>query len=247
MGLLDPTPPRRTSSSAATPRSDLTGIQLLEAATTAHAHAEQEFDRSPETREDLEHAYLAAAHALGAESHPDRAVAWLGVATVRRYQKGRRADTLTAFDEALTADPDRIPVWDAYFDYITYAVSAAALLAIVERMPAPIRARNLSAVMAVAHGTDRWGTMSPDDQQQFRTALPGLLDALDDRPSLGARRCCVDGSQVRAGWSDAPSFCHTGTEVGLRRVPFSARSDHGRGALVPALRVVLPRRRRTPG
>jgi len=186
MGLLDPTPPRRTSSSAATPRSDLTGIQLLEAATTAHAHAEQEFDRSPETREDLEHAYLAAAHALGAESHPDRAVAWLGVATVRRYQKGRRADTLTAFDEALTADPDRIPVWDAYFDYITYAVSAAALLAIVERMPAPIRARNLSAVMAVAHGTDRWGTMSPDDQQQFRTALPGLLDALDDRPSLGA-------------------------------------------------------------
>jgi len=185
MGLLDPTPPRRTSSSAATPRSDLTGIQLLEAATTAHAHAEQEFDRSPETREDLEHAYLAAAHALGAESHPDRAVAWLGVATVRRYQKGRRADTLTAF-EALTADPDRIPVWDAYFDYITYAVSAAALLAIVERMPAPIRARNLSAVMAVAHGTDRWGTMSPDDQQQFRTALPGLLDALDDRPSLGA-------------------------------------------------------------
>lgn len=30
------------------------------------------------------------------------------------------------------------------------------------------------------------GTMSSDDQQQFRTALPGLLEALDDRSGLGA-------------------------------------------------------------
>lgn len=88
-------------------------MQLLEAATAAHAHAEQEFDRSPETREELERAYLAAARALDAENHPDQAAAWLGVATVRRYQKGRRDDTLAAFDAALTADPGRIAVWDA--------------------------------------------------------------------------------------------------------------------------------------
>ncbi|MCY7341094.1 MAG: hypothetical protein LH603_04375 [Pseudonocardia sp.] len=58
MGLLDPTPPPR-SRGTTPPRSGLTGPQLLDAASTAHAHAEQEFDRSPETREDLEHAYLA--------------------------------------------------------------------------------------------------------------------------------------------------------------------------------------------
>jgi len=60
MGLLDRTHPRRRTRAAATSRSDLTGAQLLKAASLAHAHAEQEFDRSPETREELEHAYLAA-------------------------------------------------------------------------------------------------------------------------------------------------------------------------------------------
>lgn len=88
MGLLDRTSPPRIRS-AAPPRSGFTGPQLLDAASTAHEHAEQEFDRSPETREDLEHAYLSAARALESEGHPDRARAWLGVATVRRYQKGR--------------------------------------------------------------------------------------------------------------------------------------------------------------
>jgi hypothetical protein len=66
---------------------------LLEA-DAAHSIAEQEFDRSFETREALEHAYLAAAQALDAEQHPRRAYAWLGLATVRRYQKGRRGDAL---------------------------------------------------------------------------------------------------------------------------------------------------------
>lgn len=179
MGLPDRThhAPRRD------PAVRSTGAQLLE--TAAAAHAEREFDRSPETREELEHAYLAAARAMESEDHPNRATAWLGVAAVRRYQKGRRDDTLAAFEAALTAGPNDLAVWDAYLDYITYAVSAAALLTIVERMPAPVRARKLAAVVAVGHGTDRWGTMSPDDQQRFRTALLGLLQALDDRPSLG--------------------------------------------------------------
>jgi len=56
MGSLDRTHPRRRTRAAATSRSDLTGAQLLKAASLAHAHAEQEFDRSPETREELEHA-----------------------------------------------------------------------------------------------------------------------------------------------------------------------------------------------
>jgi hypothetical protein len=85
-----------------------------------------------------------------------------------------------------TAGPDSIEVWDAYLDYITYAVSAAALLAIVERMLASVRVHKLPAVVAVGRGSDRWGTMSLDDQRRFTAALPGLLDALNDRPSLGA-------------------------------------------------------------
>ena len=123
---------------------------------------------------------------MDTEDHPKRASAWLGLATVRRYQKGRRDDALEAFDAALTAGPASAEVWDAYLDYITYAVSAAALLAIVERMPAPIRIRKLPAIEAVGRGTDRWGTMSLDDQHRFTNALPALLIALDDRPSLGS-------------------------------------------------------------
>jgi stress response protein SCP2 len=188
MGFLDRT---RTIRAQPTPRpaasaDGRTGVQLLEAADTAYAHAEQEFDRTPETRAELESIYLAAGRALDAEGHPQRASAWLGLATVRRYQKGRRDDALEAYDAALTAGPDSVEIWDAYLDYITYAFSAAALLAIVERMAAPIRARELPTVIAVGRGTDRWGTMSLDDQRRFTDALPGLLDALDDRPSLGA-------------------------------------------------------------
>ena len=189
MGFLDRTRTLGSGRAARTsiaPASDLSGVQLLKSAETAHALAEQEFDRSPETREELECAYLAAARALDAEGHPERAAAWLGLATVRRYQKGRRDDALAAFDAALTAGPDCIEVWEAYLDYITYAVSAAALLAIVERMPASVRVHELPAVVAVGRGTDRWGTMSVDDQRRFTAALPELLDALDDRPSLGA-------------------------------------------------------------
>ena len=189
MGILDR---RRISSShqesrqAPTGARGLTGVQLLEAADLAYSKAEQEFDRSLETRETLEHAYLAATQALDAEQHPQRARAWLGLATIRRYQKGRRDDALAAYDEALAAAPEDIEVWDAYLDYITYAVSAAALLAIVERMPAPIRAQKLPHVIAVGQGADRWGTMSSDDQRRFTETLPALLEALDDRPSLGA-------------------------------------------------------------
>jgi tetratricopeptide (TPR) repeat protein len=165
--------------------SGLNGTQLLEAADTAHALAEQEFDRSPETRAELEHTYLGAAQALDYEGHPNRASAWLGLATVRRYQKGRRDDTLAAYDAALTAAPDSIEVWNAYLDYITYAVSLDALLTIVERMPAQVRVQQLPGIMAVGQGTDRWGTMPSQDQRRFAEALPKLLQKLDDRPSLG--------------------------------------------------------------
>ena len=189
MGLFDRTrilSPQSASQPAMDHNFDLPGAQLLEAADAAYARAEQEFDRSPDTRATLEHAYLTAAQALDGEGHPRRAAAWLGVATIRRYQKGRREDALAAFDAALTAAPDSIEIWDAYLDYITYAVSAAALLAIVERMPASIRVQQLPAVVAVGRGTDRWGTMPVEEQRLFTEALPELLEALDDRPSLGA-------------------------------------------------------------
>jgi uncharacterized protein HemY len=104
MGFLDRTRTlgsRRAARPSAAPGYGLTGAQLLESADTAYALAEREFDRSPETREELECAYLTAARALDVEGHPERASAWLGLATVRRYR--RRDDALEAFDAALTA------------------------------------------------------------------------------------------------------------------------------------------------
>ena len=193
MSLLDR--PVATSTSSGSPSRHLalleaatgrTGTQLLGSAVSAHDDAEREFDRSPETRAELEQMYLLAAHALQEEKHPDLGAAWLGLATVRRYQKGRRDDALAAFDAALAAAPNSADVWDAYLDYITYAVSAAALTGIVERMPATIRVRKLSQIVSVGRGTDRWGTMSSEDQKSFSAELPQVLEGLGDQRSLGA-------------------------------------------------------------
>lgn len=211
MSLLDR--PVATSTSSGSPSRHLalleaatgrTGTQLLGSAVSAHDDAEREFDRSPETRAELEQMYLLAAHALQEEKHPDLGAAWLGLATVRRYQKGRRDDALAAFDAALAAAPNSADVWDAYLDYITYAVSAAALIGIVERMPAIIRVRTLPQIVSVGRGSDRWGTMSSEDQKYFSAELPQVLERLGDEPSLGtllsenALREYRDGSHDKA-------------------------------------------------
>ena len=61
------------------------------------------------------------------------------------------------------------------------------------------------------------------------------------------RHCCIGRGLARAGWADAsPSRCPS-TEVQLRRVPVPARGDHAGGALVPAVRAVLPRCGRATG
>lgn len=185
--LLDRPAPVPARGVGARPLSaDRTGAELLAAAREAHEEAEREFDRSPETRTGLEEMYLCAVGSLQAEGDMALGKAWLGLATVRRYQKGRRDDALEAFDAALVASPDDRDVWDAYLDYITYAVSAAALLGIVERMPPVVRLERLPLVVSVGRGADRWGTMSAEDQKVFAAELPGLLDRLGDRPSLGA-------------------------------------------------------------
>jgi stress response protein SCP2 len=191
MGLLDRSetpsspgsPPRHLALIDGT--ADLTGPELLAAAQSAHDEAEREFDRSLDTRAVLEEMYLRAARSLEAEKHAALGMAWLGLATVRRYQKGRREDALEAFDSALAASPDDLDVWDAYLDYITYAASAASLIGIVERMPVAVRAEKLRLVVSVGHGADRWGTMSLEDQKTFTAELPAVLERLGDHASLG--------------------------------------------------------------
>ena len=99
---------RRARHSAPTPGR---GRELLAAARAAHDRAEQTMSRSPQTTDRLEGAYLAAAQALTAEGDKEQlSAAWLGVAVVRRYVKGRRGDTLDAFEEALSAasENDRV-------------------------------------------------------------------------------------------------------------------------------------------
>jgi stress response protein SCP2/tetratricopeptide (TPR) repeat protein len=179
-----------------------TGPELLVAAQSAHDEAEREFDRSPETRAVLERMYLRAVHALDAEGDPALGTAWLGLATLRRYQKGRREDALEAFDAALTASPNEIAVWDAYLDYITYAASAASLTGIVQRMPAAVRVQMLWLVVSVARGTDRWGTMSFEEQKSFTADLPGLLERLSDNASLGAFLSDIALREYRDGSHD---------------------------------------------
>ena len=159
---------------------------LLKKAQRAHERAEEEYDREPETRARLEVLYQQAATAARYLRHPAEADAWLGLADVRRYQQGRRDDTLAAFNEAIATGRDRADVWDAYLDYVTYAPSAQFLLDITAAMPQPIRAGRIGLLLSVAERRDRWGTMAPEDGQGYLWRLPDLLRQLDDVESLGA-------------------------------------------------------------
>ncbi|OHV61338.1 TerD family protein [Pseudofrankia sp. BMG5.36] len=161
------------------------GPELLDRARRRHARAEDEYDRSPETKAVLEAMFADAAEALAAGHHPDEVEAWFGLAQVRRYQKGRRDDTLAAFDRALAASPEHRGVWDAYLEYVTYSISVDSLLALTERLPSALRPEYLHWLVSVADGRDRWGGMPAADGARYRVELLGLLTRLGDQESLG--------------------------------------------------------------
>lgn len=190
MGLLDrvrmttqPGPAGREARRG--PVDPMAGPMLLERARERYERAEQDYDRRPETKAELEAMYAAAAKALAAGGHPDEAEAWFGLAQARRYQKGRRTDTLAAFDRAIAANPQNDTVWDAYLEYITYGISLQDLLALTERIPPVVRPRHLSTLLSVADGRDRWGGMPSADGARYRAELLLLLAHLGDQESLG--------------------------------------------------------------
>jgi len=158
---------------------------LLTRAQRAHTRAEEVYDREPATRALLETLYLQAAAALHGCSDPAEIDAWLGLADVRRYQKGRRADTLDAYGRALAFDPFSAAAWDAYLNYFTYAPTARDLLAAVAGMPPVILAGRIEWLLSVAERRDRWGTMAAEEGEAFLTALPEQLQRQGDMPSLG--------------------------------------------------------------
>src|SRR4051794_33108894 len=60
--------------------------------------------------------------------------------------------------------------------------------------------------------------------------------------------CCGGGDQDQESWVDASWLSSSvRIEVQLRVVPLPSGCDHDRSSLVPALRLVVPRRRRTAG
>ncbi len=163
----------------------MAGPMLLDRARQRYERAEQDYDRSPETKAELEAMFAEAAEALAAAGHPDEVEAWFGLAQARRYQKGRRADTLDAFDRAIAAEIQHDPVWDAYLEYVTYGINVQGLLTLTERIPPVVRPRYVSRLLSVADGRDRWGGMPATDGARYRAELPMLLTRLGDQESLG--------------------------------------------------------------
>lgn len=177
---------RRRGGRTAQPAVDpATAAALLTQAQRAHTRAEDSRDHDPRTLARIETSYSQAAAALHVCGSPAELDAWLGLAAVRRYQKGRRPDTLDAFGRALAFNPFSGAAWDAYLDYFTYAPTAEDLLGAVAGMPPAIRAGRIEWLLAVARQSDRWGTMASAEAAQFLAGLPGELRRLGDPASLG--------------------------------------------------------------
>ena len=102
--------------------------------------------------------------------------------------------------------------------------------------------------LAIAHDPVRYRDLVANPQP--KTTPPTPPGKRGYPPSMDRPRghCCIGGSVRAAGWADASSlYPRVHTEVWIRRFPLPTGCDHLGGALVPPLRVVLPRRRGAAG
>jgi NAD(P)-dependent dehydrogenase (short-subunit alcohol dehydrogenase family) len=80
-----------------------------------------------------------------------------------------------------------------------------------------------------------------DSIAAFAAGWSTPLHLLVNNAGVMARHRCIGDHRRRAGWVDASSPCPSArAEVYLRRVSVPAGGDHLGGAVVPALRTLLP-------
>jgi hypothetical protein len=132
-----------------------------------------------------EEQFLEATRALAVAGSPQLAAGWHGVAQCRRYQKGRRPDTLDAFHCAFAADPQYALAWDDYLEYRTYGAFAADLTELLRRLPVELRWKRVPRLVAAARRTDVWGNVTPDHGALFLAGLTDDLRRVGDDRSLG--------------------------------------------------------------
>jgi hypothetical protein len=156
------------------------GLLLLAEAQEACQRAGDDFDRGPRTWPRVEQAFRLAAGALSAKAGPAASRAWLGIAHARRFQRGRRDDTLIAYVEALRLDRAHTEAWCQLLDYASVAPHVPTLRELFARASQVCRPPMLHRLLAMSHQADRFARLTPAQGERLRAALLTLAHSDGD-------------------------------------------------------------------
>ena len=109
--------------------------------------------------------------------------AWLGLAWQLQYLPGERDECLSAYVRAIHHNRDYVEAWQRLVEYAARAPHVPTLLDLTTRMPIHVRHQVLKTLLAISHGDDQHGLMSPHDGQLLRDGLLQLARNQSDGPT----------------------------------------------------------------
>lgn len=146
-------------------RADLMELEKL------REQVDADYDRRADAWPRLERQFRDVGVRLDRAADPTAGAAWLGVARSVRFQRGRRADTLAAYTEALRRDPQQVDGWQELLDYLAWSPDVGTLMQVLQSAPADVRPRLVPWLLSISRGTDRSGRMPARDGERLRRSM----------------------------------------------------------------------------
>lgn len=186
MRRLDQPPPHLTGH-------DPAARAALEAAEDTREEIDADWGRDPQAWPRLEQTVCGILDDLVRARDPWTGRAWLTLARTRRYQKGRRDDTLRAYIEAMFHDRDDTEAAGEFLEYLTIGATVPMFVAIYRRLRSTVRAALMPTLLSVSYAEDRHGRLDAEQGAALRAALaeigdPATVAALEADAGLRAER-----------------------------------------------------------
>ena len=161
-------------------RAELTQLEEL------REQVDADYDRRPDAWPRLERQFRDVAARLDRAGDPAAGAAWLGLARSARFQRGRRADTLAAYTEALRRDPEQVDGWHELLDYLAWSPDVETLMQVLQSAPADVRPKLVPWLLSISRRTDRSGKMPAKDGERLRRSMLEIAERTADRGCLPA-------------------------------------------------------------